>query len=89
MCSTSCSGSGPGLEPASARIPPHPGPPLEPPLGAVLDLIAAGATTVDRAAIEGGLAPREVAVALARLELLGYVAADALGGYAPTALAPP
>ena len=35
------------------------------------------------------LAPRDAAVALARLELLGYVAADALGAYAPTGLDPP
>lgn len=68
---------------------PRPGPSLEPQLRVVLDLVTAGATTVDGAAIASGLSPREVAVALARLELLGYVTADALGGYAPTALDPP
>lgn len=67
----------------------HPGPvaaaPLEPPLDLVLDLVRAGATTLDRIVVEGDLAPREVAVALSRLELLGLIGSDALGAYAPAA----
>jgi DNA processing protein len=84
---------GPGLEaPPSPRLerapPPRPGPALDPPLRAVLDLVGAGAATVDRVALDGGLAPREATVALARLERLGYVVADALGCYARTGLEP-
>lgn len=71
----------------------HPGPvaaaPLEPPLDLVLDLVRAGATTLDRVIVEGDLAPREVAVALSRLELLGLIGSDALGAYAPTAAVAP
>ncbi|MGZ5387885.1 MAG: DNA-processing protein DprA, partial [Solirubrobacterales bacterium] len=68
---------------------PRPGPALEPPLRAVLELVASGASTVDRLTGDGRLGPREAAVALARLELLGYVRADALGAYAITGLEQP
>ncbi len=68
---------------------PRPGPALEPPLRAVLELVASGASTVDRVAVGGRLGPREAAVTLARLELLGYVRADALGAYALTGLEQP
>ena len=61
---------------------------LEPPLDAVLELLRAGAASLDRLAQEGGLQPHEVAVALSRLELLGLVESDALGGYAPTGIGP-
>ena len=81
------------LEPASRRLkaapPPRPGPPLDPPLRAVFELVGSGAATVDRVALDGRLAPREAAVTLARLERLGYVAVDALGAYSPTELKPP
>jgi DNA processing protein len=68
---------------------PRPGPALEPPLCAVLELVAAGASTVDRVAGDGGLPAREAAVSLARLELLGFVRADPLGAYAVTGLEQP
>jgi len=68
---------------------PRPGAPLDPDLRALLELVRAGAATVDRLAAEGRMASRDVAVALARLELLGYVAADPLGGYSVTGLREP
>ncbi len=68
---------------------PRRGPPLEPPLDSILDRVRSGAATVDRIALDAALEPREAAVGLARLELLGYVSADALGGYSATSLAPP
>jgi DNA processing protein len=81
------------LEPASPRLkeapPPRPGPPLDPPLRTVFELVGSGATTVDRVALDGRLAPRQAAVALARLERLGYVAVDALGTYSLTERKPP
>jgi hypothetical protein len=40
-------------------------------------------------ALEERVEPRDAAVGLARLELLGYVRADALGRYAATELAAP
>ena len=79
---------GVGASPRTAP-PPRPGPALDPPLRALLDGVRAGAATVDRLVQEAALEPREVAVGLARLELLGYVRADALGAYAATALATP
>ena len=79
---------GVGAAPRTAP-PPRPGPPLDSPLGALLDGVRAGAATVDRLVQEAALEPREVAVGLARLELLGYVRADALGAYAATELAAP
>jgi DNA processing protein len=68
---------------------PRRGPALEPELVAVLDLVTAGAAGVDGVAGAGGLDVRDAAVALARLELLGYVHVGALGGYAATGLLPP
>lgn len=68
---------------------PRPGPALDERLDAVLDLVASGASTVDRVAIDGGLTAPAAAGALARLELLGYVRADALGGFAVTGLRRP
>jgi DNA processing protein len=65
---------------------PRPGPPLEPPLLAALELIGEGTATVDRLAHAGELEPRLAAVAIARLERLGYVAGDALGVYRRTEL---
>jgi DNA processing protein len=62
---------------------PRPRPALEPPLDRVLELICAGTGTLDGLVGESGLAPREAAVAVSRLELLGLVVADPLGGYAP------
>jgi DNA processing protein len=76
----------PGLREAPKR---RPGQPLDPGLAAVLDLVGSGVATVDRVAIELGIEARDAALALARLELLGYVAVDALGSHAPTELKPP
>lgn len=65
------------------------GPALEPELARALDLVAAGTATPDGVAIAGGLEPHRAAVALARLELLGYVTAGPDGAYARTSLMPP
>lgn len=68
---------------------PRPGPELDRGLLALLEQVKSGAATVDRLAVESGLGSREAAIALARLELLGYVSADPLGGYAVTDLRAP
>ena len=65
------------------------GPELEPGLARVLDLVEAGEGTCDGLAVAGELAPGDAAIALVRLELLGYVRADAGGRYRRTPLAPP
>ena len=69
--------------------PPRPGPSLEPRLREVLGLLGSGGASVERVALEVGIAPRAAAVALARLERLGYADADALGVHTPTDLRPP
>ena len=89
---------GVGVDPASATIPTACaaearagracGPPLDIDLARVRELVPAAAT-VDRIAVDGELDSREAAVGLARLELLGYVAADALGGWSATSLEAP
>jgi hypothetical protein len=48
--------------------------------------VEGGAGTPDAVAGAAGIAAGEAAVALARLELLGYVRADATGRYARTTL---
>jgi DNA processing protein len=65
------------------------GPELEPELAAALSLVEQGHSSCD--AMAGALdAPAQrAAIALSRLELLGYVRADAAGRYARTALVPP
>ena len=64
------------------------GPALDPALAGVLaGLERAGAP--DAVASELGISGAEVAAALARLELLGYVSCSALGAYTRTALTPP
>jgi DNA processing protein len=65
------------------------GPKLDPDLARALDLVERGASTPDRLASSGALQAEEAAVALARLELLGYVTSDAAGAYTRTALTPP
>lgn len=84
-------GGEPTARPRLERAPaPRPGPALEARLREVLTLVGAGAATLDRIAADGRLAPREAALALVRLELLGYVDADPLGAYQRTGLeAPP
>ena len=68
----------------------HVGPALEPELREVLDAVESGATTVDRVIADASVGTREAAVALARLELLGYVAGGQLGSFTRSALeAPP
>ncbi len=56
-------------------------PALEPLLAEVLDLVEGGAMTVDQIAVDCGIEAGEAAVALARLELLGYVSAGPVGGF--------
>jgi DNA processing protein len=68
---------------------PRPGPPLDERLAAVLELVENGAATVERVTLEGAVGAAEAGAALARLELLGYVRADALGGFASTGLRRP
>ncbi len=62
------------------------GPPLEAALANVADAVAAGAATPDAVAVAATISAPEAAVALARLELLGYVRADGTGRYARTTL---
>ncbi len=65
------------------------GPALEPALAETLDLVERGNLSADALAVASALAPGEVAAALMRLELLGYVARSG-GRYARTPLrAPP
>ncbi|MGH2951392.1 MAG: DNA-processing protein DprA [Solirubrobacterales bacterium] len=65
------------------------GPTLDEDLVAVLDLVEGGATTPDAVALAAAIEPEAAAVGLARLELLGYVTADASGVYTRSALARP
>ena len=62
---------------------------LEAELESVLLAVEGGAATCDAVALEAELAGRSAAVALARLELMGYITADGVGRYARTALSPP
>lgn len=66
------------------------GPALDAGLVAALEAVEGGARTVDRVAAEAALAPRDAAVALTRLERLGYVGARPSGEFERSALrAPP
>jgi DNA processing protein len=67
---------GVGMENGSARRPSAGGG-----VARVADAVGCGATTPDAVALEAGIAPHEAAVALARLELLGYVCVDGAGRY--------
>jgi DNA processing protein len=62
---------------------------VSPELAAVLAAVDAGERTCDGVAAALDLPAAEVAAALARLELLGYVTCSSLGIYARTLLAPP
>jgi DNA processing protein len=75
-----------GVGAAEARAAP-PGPALVPELADVLQLVEGGAGNLDAVAQGAGLAAPAAAVALTRLELLGYVNVDASGCYERTALA--
>ncbi|HEX2129398.1 MAG TPA: DNA-processing protein DprA [Solirubrobacterales bacterium] len=65
------------------------GPRLDPLQARVLDLVASGAASPDRIAGGLGIRSQEASIALAQLELLGYVEADATGGFNRTPLATP
>jgi DNA processing protein len=67
-------------EPRRSPLEPARGPRLDPSLRPVLELIEQGVVTADRLALEGGLQPQDAAIALTRLELLGYVELDPAGG---------
>jgi DNA processing protein len=62
------------------------GPPLEPGLARVAEAVELGSSTCDAVAMALSASPQETAVALARLELLGYLRADAAGRYSRSAL---
>jgi hypothetical protein len=65
------------------------GPALEGELATVLALVEAGAGGADAIAAEAGIGAGEAAGALARLELIGYVRCDAVGGVERTPLEAP
>jgi DNA processing protein len=65
------------------------GPRLEPDLARVIEAVELGSVTGDAVAGASGLAASEAAVAVARLELLGYLRADSAGRYVRTGLVPP
>ena len=65
------------------------GPELDPDLRAALAAVESGGRTHDAVALALDLDGTAAAVALARLELLGYVTGDAAGRYEPTHLQPP
>ena len=65
------------------------GPALEPELARAADAVERGAATPDAVALDAGIGAAGAAVALARLELLGYVRVDAAGRYSRTAIGPP
>jgi DNA processing protein len=83
-------GIGAGAGPVALGRAPRrrPGPDLDPPLRELLDAVGTGSGTVDRIAAAQGVSPREAAIALARLERLGYLRADVLGAYTRTGLEP-
>ena len=64
------------------------GPPLDPDLARVAEAVELGSGTCDAVALALGAPPEETTVALARLELLGYLRADG-GRYSRSALIPP
>jgi predicted Rossmann fold nucleotide-binding protein DprA/Smf involved in DNA uptake len=65
------------------------GPPLEPELASVADAVDGGAATPDAVALAAGIDAGDAAVALARLELMGYLRVDGAGRYERTALETP
>jgi DNA processing protein len=75
---------GPGQLPLT-----HNGPDLDPRLGAVLAAVERGESTCDAVAIAAGISGPEAAVALSRLELLGYLRCSNVGSYSRTLLSPP
>lgn len=75
---------GPGARAAEAA-----GPPLEPELVPILHAVEAGCQTPDAVAAAPGVEPARAGIALAQLELLGYLASDPAGRYSRTPLAAP
>jgi DNA processing protein len=65
------------------------GPAIDPELVPVLEAVEAGAQAPDAVAARTGLPAHDVAVALTRLELVGYIASSLSGLYSRTALQPP
>jgi DNA processing protein len=65
------------------------GPPLEPELARVAEAVELGSSTCDAVAAACGMVANDVGVALARLELLGYVQSDPAGRYSRSTLIPP
>ena len=78
---------GPGAEERSARLPA--GPALEEEQARVLELIERGAGTADALAMASELRQGELATALLRLELSGYVRCNGDGRYERTSLLAP
>ena len=62
------------------------GPTLEPELASVVYAVEGGASTPDAAAVAVGMCATDAAVALARVELLGYLRADSAGRYQRTSM---
>ena len=77
---------GPGARP---RTPANGGPPLDETLAAALAAVESGGASPDEVALALGGDAGAAASALARLELLGYVASDVTGAYTRTALVRP
>jgi DNA processing protein len=71
-----------------AAQPPR-GPALDLALATTLEIVERGASTPDAVALASEQPGRRAAAALARLELMGYVAADGSGRYTRTTLAAP
>ncbi len=65
------------------------GPALEPQLARVAELVELGSASCDGLATASGITAEEAALALARLELLGYLQVDADGRYVRTTLVAP
>ena len=65
------------------------GPAIDPELVPVLAAVEAGVQAPDAIAARTGLPAHQVAVALTRLELVGYIASSLSGLYSRTALQPP
>jgi DNA processing protein len=65
------------------------GPSLDAELARVADAVEGGASTPDATALAVGVSAAEAAVALARLELLGYLRVDSAGRYARTSIRVP
>jgi DNA processing protein len=76
------------LGPGARRID-RSGSPLDLGLAAVLAAVDAGESSCDGVAAALGLPAAEIAAALARLEVLGYVSCSPLGLYSRTLLVPP